>query len=161
LIYLRTGHILTLYSSPPTDAFQKYQQATGAQPDQATGLLKISQTGYDNLESLFFNIGGEQHELTRNAQIWPRAANTAIGGAADGIYLIVADVRVIFHHACLITITKPVFGFYSSVLTVEEDWTLSTATHSCALSALLLPWTVAELIFSSSTLQRTSLLRIR
>ena len=28
-----------------------------------------------------------------NGQTWPRALNTAIGGAADDIFLIVADVR--------------------------------------------------------------------
>jgi cathepsin E len=31
-------------------------------------------------------------EFTANAQIWPRAINTLIGGTADGIYLIVTDI---------------------------------------------------------------------
>ena len=30
-------------------------------------------------------------ELTPNAQIWPRSLNTAIGGTAGSIYLIVKD----------------------------------------------------------------------
>jgi hypothetical protein len=30
--------------------------------------------------------------LSPNAQIWPRALNTAIGGDADAIYLVVADM---------------------------------------------------------------------
>ena len=40
-----------------TDAFQAYQKATGATMDQTTGLLKISQSQFDNLQSLFFSIG--------------------------------------------------------------------------------------------------------
>jgi cathepsin E len=31
-------------------------------------------------------------DLTPDAQIWPRALNEAIGGDADGIYLVVADI---------------------------------------------------------------------
>ena len=68
-------------------------QATGATPDTNTGLLEISSHGFERLHSLFFNIGGKRHELTPNAQIWPRALNSAIGGKAGSIYLIVADVR--------------------------------------------------------------------
>jgi hypothetical protein len=30
--------------------------------------------------------------LTPNAQIWPRSLNSAIGGSADKIYLIVGDI---------------------------------------------------------------------
>ena len=40
-----------------TDAFQKYQKATGASMDQTTGLLKLSEEQFENLQSLFFNIG--------------------------------------------------------------------------------------------------------
>ena len=68
-------------------------KATGATPDSSTGFLKISSAGFKQLKSLFFNIGGERYELTPNAQIWPRALNTAIGGDPGSIYLIVADVR--------------------------------------------------------------------
>jgi cathepsin E len=32
------------------------------------------------------------YEFTANAQLWPRALNTAIGGTADNIYLIVANL---------------------------------------------------------------------
>jgi len=31
--------------------------------------------------------------LTPNAQIWPRALNADMGGSAEGIYLIVADMN--------------------------------------------------------------------
>lgn len=31
-------------------------------------------------------------EFTANAQIWPRSLNSAIGGTADNIYLIVGDL---------------------------------------------------------------------
>ena len=36
--------------------------------------------------------GGTTFELTANAQIWPRALNSTLGGDDDGIYLIVADL---------------------------------------------------------------------
>ncbi|KAI5118252.1 hypothetical protein M0805_007501 [Coniferiporia weirii] len=74
-----------------TDAFNAYQKATGATLDSTTGLLKISSSQYDNLQSLFFSIGGTTFELTANAQIWPRSSNSEIGGDEGSIYLIAAD----------------------------------------------------------------------
>lgn len=41
-----------------TDAFARYQQATGAVLDNNTGLLKLTVAEFGNLQSLFFNIGG-------------------------------------------------------------------------------------------------------
>jgi cathepsin E len=41
-----------------TDAFTKYQTATGAVPDSATGLLKITSAQFSALKSLFFTAGG-------------------------------------------------------------------------------------------------------
>jgi cathepsin E len=32
------------------------------------------------------------HEFTANAQLWPRALNTAIGGNTNNIYLIVGSI---------------------------------------------------------------------
>jgi cathepsin E len=32
------------------------------------------------------------YQLTPNAQIWPRSLNTAIGGVASNIYLVVNDI---------------------------------------------------------------------
>ncbi|KLO10446.1 aspartic peptidase A1 [Schizopora paradoxa] len=83
-----TGTTLIMIAS---DAFAAYQAATGGVMDSATGLLKIDVAQFGALQSLFFNIGGTTFELTANAQIWPRALNTNIGGAADGIYLIVGS----------------------------------------------------------------------
>lgn len=40
------------------DAFEAYQQATGATMDNTTGLLKFTPEQYKQLESMFFNIGG-------------------------------------------------------------------------------------------------------
>lgn len=37
-------------------------------------------------------IGGTTFELTANAQIWPRSQNSELGGDADSIYLVVADM---------------------------------------------------------------------
>ncbi|KAI0689559.1 acid protease [Cytidiella melzeri] len=84
-----TGTTLILLAS---DAFSAYQLATGAVVDHNTGLLSITLDQYVNLEDLGFYIGGETFTLTPNAQIWPRTLNTAIGGTADGIYLIVSDL---------------------------------------------------------------------
>ncbi|KAI0649653.1 aspartic proteinase precursor [Trametes meyenii] len=84
-----TGTTLVLLAS---DAITAYKAATGAVDDSNTGLLKITQAQFDNLESLFFHIGDNTYEFTANAQIWPRALNTAIGGDADSVYLIVADL---------------------------------------------------------------------
>ncbi|EIW77122.1 acid protease [Coniophora puteana RWD-64-598 SS2] len=84
-----TGTTLVLIAS---DAFQKYQEATGAKADSATGLLKITSAQYSKLQDLNFNIGGTDYPLTANAQIFPRSLNTQIGGDANSIYLIVADI---------------------------------------------------------------------
>ncbi|KAI0761374.1 aspartic peptidase A1 [Trametes elegans] len=86
---LDTGTTLILIA---TDAFNKYQKMTGAVPDDDTGLLRITQEQYGNLQNLNFNIGGNAYALTPNAQIWPRALNEEIGGTSDAIYLIVADL---------------------------------------------------------------------
>ncbi|KAG2032176.1 acid protease [Suillus americanus] len=83
-----TGTTLILIA---TDAFDKYKSATGATLDESTELLKISSDQYDQLSSLYFTTGGVAYELTPNGQIWPRSLNSAIGGTANGIYLIVAD----------------------------------------------------------------------
>jgi hypothetical protein len=37
-------------------------------------------------------IGKNTYSLSPNAQIWPRMLNTAIGGTANDIYLIVTDL---------------------------------------------------------------------
>lgn len=86
-----TGTTLTLIA---TDAFNHYKAATGATLDSSTGLLSITNEQYSRLQSMFFTIGGTRFELTPNAQIWPRALNSYIGGTRDGIYLIVADVSL-------------------------------------------------------------------
>ncbi|KAK0208939.1 aspartic peptidase A1 [Desarmillaria ectypa] len=84
-----TGTTLVYIAS---DAFARYRSATGATLDSNTGLLRITSSQYSNLSSLFFKINGVSYELTPNAQIWPRSLNTAIGGSASAIYLIVNDI---------------------------------------------------------------------
>ncbi|TCD68311.1 hypothetical protein EIP91_011170 [Steccherinum ochraceum] len=84
-----TGTTLTLLA---TDAIQRYQRATGAVLDNNTGLLRLTTAQFNSLQSLFFTIGGTSFELTANAQIWPRNLNTAIGGNANSVYLIVGDI---------------------------------------------------------------------
>ncbi|KAG1789280.1 acid protease [Suillus plorans] len=84
-----TGCTLILLA---TDAFEKYQSATGGTLDEATSLLKISSDQYEKLSSLYFTIGELTYELTPNAQIWPRSLNTVVHGDANSIYLVVADI---------------------------------------------------------------------
>ncbi|KAJ7849919.1 aspartic peptidase domain-containing protein [Mycena leptocephala] len=67
-----TGTTLLLL---PSNGFTAYTRATGAVADRTTGLLH-----------------GVTLEFTANAQLWPRALNTAIGGQANQIYLIVANL---------------------------------------------------------------------
>ncbi|KAL5527985.1 hypothetical protein ACEPAG_6786 [Sanghuangporus baumii] len=75
-----------------TDAYNTYVSLTGATLDDSVGLLSISSSDYENLQSLFFNIGDQTYELTANAQTWPRSLNTAIGGSSNEIYLVVSDI---------------------------------------------------------------------
>ncbi|TDL25598.1 aspartic peptidase A1 [Rickenella mellea] len=84
-----TGTTLVLIA---TDAFNRYKSATGAVPDNATGLLRLTTTQFSNLQSLFFTIAGTTFEFTANAQAWPRSLNTLIGGTTSNVYLIVADL---------------------------------------------------------------------
>ncbi|EKM61854.1 uncharacterized protein PHACADRAFT_248741 [Phanerochaete carnosa HHB-10118-sp] len=85
-----TGTTLTLLAS---NALATYEELTGAVLDDVdTGLLTITAAQFANLQSLFFTIGSTTFEFTPNAQLWPRALNTAIGGNADSIYLVVGDL---------------------------------------------------------------------
>ena len=80
-----------------TDAFDTYQNLTGAVLDSTTGLLRLTPDQFANLQSLFFHIGEVNRqeipgrhspliphasqntfEFTPNAQIWPRAASPAL-----------------------------------------------------------------------------------
>ncbi|KAI0356745.1 family A1 protease [Trametes cingulata] len=84
-----TGTTLLLIAS---DAFATYQNLTGGVLDASTGLLRITPQQFANLKSVFFNIGDTAFEFTPNAQIWPRALNSAIGGTDDAIYLVINDI---------------------------------------------------------------------
>ncbi|KAI0089592.1 acid protease [Irpex rosettiformis] len=75
----------------PKEAFAAYTAATGAVTDQTTGFLKVTQAQYDAMQSLYFTIDNVEYEFTKNAQRWPRVLNTAVGGTADGIYLVVGN----------------------------------------------------------------------
>ncbi|KAJ3753637.1 family A1 protease [Lentinula raphanica] len=74
------------------NGFDKYIEATGGTFDDNTGLYKITTAQFNALEDLVFTIGGTEFALTPNAQIWPRSLNTAIGGSASSIYLVVANL---------------------------------------------------------------------
>ncbi|KAJ7511570.1 aspartic peptidase domain-containing protein [Mycena galericulata] len=84
-----TGTTLVLIA---TNAFTKYKKATGGVLDSTTGLLRITSAQFAALSDLDFVIGSKTYSLTPNAQIWPRSLNSAIGGKAGDIYLVVADL---------------------------------------------------------------------
>ncbi|PCH37388.1 aspartic peptidase A1 [Wolfiporia cocos MD-104 SS10] len=84
-----TGTTLLMLSS---DAFNTYKNLTGATMDQSTQLLRITREQYSQLKSMYFHIGDSTYEFTPNAQLWPRALNTELGGTNDGMYLIVSDL---------------------------------------------------------------------
>ncbi|KAJ7489133.1 aspartic peptidase A1 [Mycena latifolia] len=84
-----TGTTLLLISS---NGFSAYTRATGAVNDAATGLLRITAAQFSSLQSLFLTTNGITLEFTANAQLWPRSLNTAIGGQANRIYLIVSSL---------------------------------------------------------------------
>lgn len=122
-----TGTTLILIA---TNAYDAYTKATKAKLDNASGLLKITSSNYNNLESLFFTIGGTSFELTKNAQTWPRSLNTFIGGTSSGIYLVVGDVS--FQFVVLMTLLTPCLN--SSGQTAAKVSTSSTDTHSSSAS---------------------------
>lgn len=101
-----SGTSLILIAS---DAFQKFKEFTGATMDVATGLLTLSARQYHNLHPLFFNIGGEQYELTVNAYTWPRHLNTEIGGRHGDIYLTIADIGTESGHGMDFILGVPFF----------------------------------------------------
>ncbi|KIN93244.1 hypothetical protein M404DRAFT_1009105 [Pisolithus tinctorius Marx 270] len=84
-----TGTTLILIA---TGAFNRYQSVTGAVLDSATGLLQITTDQFEALQDLNFDINGVTYTLTPNGQIWPRTLNTAIGGTAGNVYLVVNDI---------------------------------------------------------------------
>ncbi|EGO05010.1 hypothetical protein SERLA73DRAFT_82569 [Serpula lacrymans var. lacrymans S7.3] len=84
-----TGTTLILIA---TNAYSKYQSATGATEDNTTGLLRITTSQYDALEDLNFNVDGTTYALTPNGQVWPRSLNTYIGGTSNYVYLIVNSI---------------------------------------------------------------------
>ncbi|KAG2155509.1 aspartic peptidase domain-containing protein [Suillus clintonianus] len=75
-----------------TDAFKRYQSATGSTLDEATGFLRITSSQYKTLKNLNFKIGSNTYVLTPNGQIWPRSLNTYVGGSSSAVYLIVNDI---------------------------------------------------------------------
>lgn len=77
-----------------SDTFSKYQAATGATMNSTVGLLQITAAQYAALQQLNFVVGGRTFALSPNAQIFPRALNTWLGGSASAIYLIAASVSV-------------------------------------------------------------------
>ncbi|QRV79816.1 aspartyl protease [Ceratobasidium sp. AG-Ba] len=82
-----TGTTL-VYITPK--AFKVYSDSLpGSKTDDKTGLLEIPKESVGKMKSLFYIINGVSYEFTPNAQLWPRALNTALGGKADAYYSVV------------------------------------------------------------------------
>ena len=135
LIMIATGvsadhaHCNSITCSPHlfhADAFQKYMAATGAVPDQNTGLLMITPDQYAALENLYFTVGDATFELSPNAQIWPRALNTNIGGVAGNIYLVVADVRINLPLRLPISPRAMIDGFFLRLVPQADKGSISS-----------------------------------
>ncbi|KAJ6549508.1 aspartic peptidase domain-containing protein [Mycena sp. CBHHK59/15] len=84
-----TGTTLVMIAS---DAFEEYRKQTGATMDQSLGLLTVTEEQYNNMQSMYFDIGGVKYEFTKNAQIFPRSMNASLGAPEDKICLIIADM---------------------------------------------------------------------
>ncbi|KAI0741299.1 acid protease [Daedaleopsis nitida] len=84
-----TGTTLVLLA---TDAFARYQNGTGAVFDDATGLFRITQAEFENLQSLFFTINGDLRAHPQRPDLPGRALNTAIGGDAGLVYLVIGSI---------------------------------------------------------------------
>ncbi|KAJ1304931.1 hypothetical protein OPQ81_006064 [Rhizoctonia solani] len=83
-----TGTTL-IYITPK--AFKAYSGSLpGSKIDPSTKLLEIPKESVSKMESLFFVINGVSYEFTPNAQLWPRALNTALGGKVDGYYSVIS-----------------------------------------------------------------------
>jgi hypothetical protein len=89
--FLDTGTTLILLSS---SGFKAYQNATGAQLDTKTGLLKVDQSQYESMGNMTVSVEGRDFEVTRDAQRWPKALNGSIGGDDDSVYLAIGDVSL-------------------------------------------------------------------
>ncbi|KAG2361468.1 aspartic peptidase domain-containing protein [Suillus spraguei] len=74
-----------------SDAFERYQAATGATRNQAAGLLTITLSQYRDLVNLDFHIDDQIFGLTPDAQIWPRSLNTKISGGVVGVIYLIVD----------------------------------------------------------------------
>ncbi|EKM51592.1 uncharacterized protein PHACADRAFT_212233 [Phanerochaete carnosa HHB-10118-sp] len=112
-----TGTTLLLLA---TEMFQVYQKATGGVLDATTGLLKVTQEQYENLQSLIFTIGGKKFEMTANAQIWPRSQSAVIGGDTDSIYLVVSDLG---------SSTQPGFQFVNGFAFLQRFYSAFDGLH--------------------------------
>ncbi|KAG2362426.1 aspartic peptidase A1 [Suillus spraguei] len=75
-----------------SDAYERYQTATGADLDPVTDLLTVTPDQYGALQDLDFHIGEETYSLTPNGQIWPRSLNSVVDGFEDFIFLIVKNL---------------------------------------------------------------------
>ncbi|KAJ3712474.1 aspartic peptidase domain-containing protein [Lentinula raphanica] len=101
------------------NGFNKYIEATG-----------ITTAQFDALEDLVFTIGGTDFVLTANAQIWPRSLNTAIGGNADSIYLVVASIGKSSLRLHVNGDGEPGFDFIDGYVFLERFYSVFDTTNN-------------------------------
>jgi cathepsin E len=108
---------------------------TGAVYDEKADLLRITPAQYKNLQSLFFVISDRQYELNANAQIWPRALDSAEGGEKNSIYLVVFDL------GSLLPLN---LGFIAGMPFLERYYSVFDADHS-RVGFATTPFTYADI----------------
>ncbi|KZV88127.1 family A1 protease [Exidia glandulosa HHB12029] len=85
-----TGTTLIMLSK---EAFASYAAQTGAKLDNATGLLSVTEAQFTQMKTLNLVVNGQVTlPITRDAQRWPQALTTAIGGDPKAVYLIIGNL---------------------------------------------------------------------
>lgn len=73
----------------PRTAYADYKTRTGA--IEKNGHLVLNQTQFAALESLYFSVDGQEFEITKDAQLWPRKHNATEGFDAADYVLAIGD----------------------------------------------------------------------
>lgn len=71
--------------------YQAYVNLTGAAL-APNGYLQITDAQYNNLKNLYLTVNNRSLTISRDAQIYPRKLNAAIGGTPTGTYLAIKPV---------------------------------------------------------------------
>ncbi|KAF7320930.1 Peptidase A1 domain-containing protein [Mycena chlorophos] len=116
----------------PDAAFNEYMKQTGAVMDDATGLPTVTDAQLAQMQSLLFKIGDQEYELIPNAQLWPRAQNTTLGGDANKNYLAFSSMGTMGNEPGLQFINGYAFlqRFYSAYDTTNCRLGMAMTAHT-------------------------------